>query len=188
MRRILSFMNVSLDGYFADSKSDISWAHLRGHDPEWNSFVEENARGGGLLLFGRVTYDMMKSYWPTEMAAQQNPVVAQRMNEAPKLVASRTLKKSDWQSTQVINGDFVEEIKKLKESPGEDIAILGSGSIVSQLTDAGLIDTYQVVVHPTVLGAGKSLFGGVNGPRMLQLGRTRQFGNGNMFLEYAPAR
>src|SRR5262245_7295475 len=107
MRKILSFMNVSLDGYFADGNSDIGWAHLRGHDPEWDSFVEENAKGGGVLLFGRVTYDMMKSYWPTEMAAKQNPVVAQRMNEAPKLVASRALKKSDWQNTIGIGGDLV---------------------------------------------------------------------------------
>jgi dihydrofolate reductase len=78
MRGLIVFNHVSLDGYFVDKKGDMRWAHKQ--DPEWNEFVAANARGGGVLLFGRVTYEMMASYWPTPMAAQNSPAVAEHMN------------------------------------------------------------------------------------------------------------
>src|SRR5690348_4590217 len=90
MRKLCAFLQMSLDGYVADERGDIRWA--KGHaDPEFQAFVEENAKGGGELVFGRVTYEMMAGYWPTPMAAQNDPVVAERMNQMPKVVFSRTL-------------------------------------------------------------------------------------------------
>ena len=88
MRKLVVFNMVSLDGFFVDAAGDMSWAHK--HDDEWNSFVSGNASGNGMLLFGRVTYDMMAGYWPSPMALQNSPVVAKGMNEMPKIVFSRT--------------------------------------------------------------------------------------------------
>jgi dihydrofolate reductase len=188
MRKLASFTNISLDGFFADAKSDMSWAHKAPTDTEWNEFTAANASGGGTLLFGRVTYDMMAGFWPTPMATQMMPEVAKGMNAMPKFVASRTMKKADWQNTTVLHGDLVTAVRKLKSEPGDDIAILGSGSIVAQLADAGLIDTFQVAVAPIVLGDGKALFHGIKNRLNLKLTDSRTFKNGSVVLWYEPAK
>jgi dihydrofolate reductase len=184
MRKLASFTNVSLDGYFADAKSQMNWAHIGGDDSEFQKFTEDNSKGDGVLLFGRITYEMMVSYWPTPAAQQANPIVAERMNSGQKLVFSRTLKDATWKNTRVLTGDIAAEVRKLKDAAGDGIVILGSGSVVSQLGQAGLIDEYQVVVIPVVLGSGKKLFDGVNQP--LSLTKHRTFNNGKVFLSYAP--
>lgn len=186
MRRLTAFNNVSLDGYFVDAHGDMSWAHS--DDAEWNEFVAGNARGGGMLVFGRLTYEMMASYWPTATALEQNPAVAAGMNSMPKVVFSRTMERAEWSGTTVMKGDIVEEMRRVKGESGPDMAILGSGTIVSQFVQAGLIDELQVAVHPVVLGAGRTMFEGVTGPVRLTLAGTRAFGNGNVLLRYAPAR
>ncbi len=180
MRQLLSFMQISLDGYFADAHGDMSWAHRS--DPEWNEFVAGNASGGGALLFGRVTYDLMVRYWPTPMAIQNDPIVAAGMNTAPKYVASRTLQSARWQNTTVLKGELAAEVRRLKSEPGPGLALLGSGSLVAQLSREGLIDEYQIVVNPITLGAGKKLFEDVK--LSLKLVETRAFGNGNVVLSY----
>jgi dihydrofolate reductase len=177
---------VTLDGYFVDRDGDMSWAHKQ--DPEWTAFAAENAKGGGLLLFGRITYELMTRYWPTPLAAENNPVVADRMNNLPKVVFSRTLDKASWKNTQLVKGDVAAEVRKMKEEPGEDIAILGSGSIVSQLAPEGLIDEYQIVVNPIILGKGRTMFDGVKESLPLKLTKTRTFGNGNVLLCYEPIK
>ena len=89
MRKVHVFDSISLDGFFTDARNDMSWAHRR--DPEWNAFVAGNAGGNGALLFGRVTYEQMRAFWPTPQAAQMMPEVAAGMNAMPKYVVSRTL-------------------------------------------------------------------------------------------------
>src|SRR6266705_457470 len=84
MAKLVVYNSMSLDGYFTDANGDMSWAHKR--DPEWQAFVSENASGGGQLLFGRVTYGLMASFWPTPLAAQSNPIVVERMNNLQKYV------------------------------------------------------------------------------------------------------
>ena len=187
MRKLAVFNHVSLDGYFVDMNGSMSWAKSGTKDAEWNAFVAENAKGDGLLLFGRVTYELMASFWPTPMADQHDPVVAERMNKLPKVVCSRTLDKASWSNTRLVKCDMVAEIRKMKKEPGEDMVILGSGSIVSQLAQEGLIDAYQVVVNPIVLGKGRTMFDGVKEKLNLKLTKTRAFGNGNVFLCYEPA-
>ena len=187
MRKLAVFNHVSLDGYFVDMNGSMSWAKSGTKDAEWNAFVAENAKGDGLLLFGRVTYELMASFWPTPMADQHDPVVAERMNKLPKVVFSKTLDKASWSNTRLVKGDMVAEIRKMKKEPGEDMVILGSGSIVSQLAQEGLIDAYQVVVNPIVLGKGRTMFDGVKEKLNLKLTKTRAFGNGNVFLCYEPA-
>lgn len=187
MRKLVVFNSVSLDGYFTDANSDMSFAHNANPDSEWDAFVEGNASGGGMLLFGRITYDLMAGFWTTPLAAEQMPIVAERMNKLPKVVFSRSLEKVAWDNTQLVRGDLAGEIRSIKKEPGEDMTILGSGSIVSQLTNHRLIDEYQIVVIPVVLGKGRTLFEGVNEKVSLKLTKTRRFVNGNVWLCYEPA-
>lgn len=184
MRRLIAFNNISLDGYFTGPGGDLSWAYAGSDDPEYSAFVAENARGGGELLFGRVTYEMMASHWPTPAAMRDNPVVAERMNNCAKVVFSRTMDKASWSNTRLVKGDIAAEVRKMKEQPGPGMAILGSGSIVAQLAQAGLIDEYQVVLNPVVLGSGRTMFEGIKQPLNLKLTKTRTFRNAKVYLCY----
>lgn len=186
MRSLISFTQVTLDGYFTGRNGDLSWAHEGHEDAEWNAFVAENASGGGQLLFGRITYELMVSYWPTPAARENDPIVAERMNNLPKVVFSRTLDKAPWSNTRLVKGDPATEVRRLKREPGEGMAILGSGSIVSQLAQAGLIDQYQIVVKPVALGEGRTMFEGIKQKLSLKLTKTRTFTNGNVLLSYEP--
>ncbi len=184
MRKLVVFNQVTLDGYFTGMNGDISWAHKDNQDAEWNAFVADNANAGGLLLFGRITYELMASYWPTPDAIKNDPVVAEAMNNLPKVVFSRTLKKASWNNTKLVKDDMPAQIRKMKKEPGKDMAILGSGSIVSQLAQEGLIDEYQIVVNPVILGNGRTMFDGVKEKLTLKLTKKRTFVNGNVLLCY----
>src|SRR5262252_706516 len=187
MRKLIIFNHVSLDGYFVDANNSMMWAKMGKGDPEWDAFVAENASGDGTLVFGRITYQMMASYWPTPMAVQHDRAVAERMNALRKIVFSRTLDNVSWSNTALVKGDLAAEIRRLKSENGEGMAILGSGTIVSQLAQQGLIDEFQCVINPIVLGQGRTMFEGLKDKLSLKLIKSRTFGNGNVFLSYAPA-
>ncbi len=187
MRKLVVFNHVTLDGYFVGPNGDFSWAHRGSDDAEYAAFVAENASGEGELLFGRVTYELMASYWPTPIAGQHNPVVAAAMNSTPKVVFSRTLDQARWSNTRLVKGDIVQEIRKMKNGPGPGMAILGSGSLVPQLAPENLIDEYHMVVDPVALGKGRTMFEGIRDKLTLKLTKTRTFKNGKVFLSYEPA-
>lgn len=187
MQKLSVFNHISLDGYFVDAAGSMKWAHTGMQDPEWNAFVAENATGDGTLVFGRVTYDLMVSYWPNRMAKQNDAHIADRMNSASKVVFSRTMDKASWSNTKLLKGDLVTEVRKLRQESGSGLVILGSGMIVSQLAQAGLIDSYQFVVNPVILGKGRTMFDGVKDKLDLRLTKSRAFGNGNLFVCYEPA-
>lgn len=184
MPRLMAFEQVSLDGFFVDAKGDMSWAHKQ--DPEWNEFTAQNASGGGALLFGRVTYEMMASFWPTPQARESMPAVAEGMNNLPKVVFSRTLHEASWKNTRLVKGDMLAAVRRMKKESGPDMVILGSGSVVSQLAEAGLIDALQIVVNPIVLGKGRTLFQTVTRQVPLERVGVRPFANGNVVLSYEP--
>jgi dihydrofolate reductase len=186
MATLKVFENISLDGYFTDAHGKMEFARKDPHDKEWTEYVSGNAGGSGLLIFGRITYQEMASFWPTPMAAQMLPVVAKRMNASPKVVFSRTLPNAAWAHSRLIKEDPVGAIRALKES-ATDMVILGSGSLVAQLAPYRLIDEYQFVVAPVALGAGRTLFQGIREPVPLRLTKSRAFGNGNVVLSYVPA-
>ena len=186
MRKLVVFSHVSLDGFFVDANGDMSWAKGT-KDAEWDAFVAENAGRNAVLVFGRVTYELMTRYWPTPLAAEHDPAVAERMNNLSKVVFSRTLDTALWNNTRLAKGEMVEEVRRMKAEPGEGMVILGSGNIVSQLAAQGLIDEYQIVVSPIVLGKGRTLFESVKENLKLRLARTRAFNNGNVYLCYEPA-
>jgi dihydrofolate reductase len=130
----------------------------------------------------------MASFWPTPAATQSMPVVAERMNALPKVVFSRTLKAAKWNNTKLVKADMAGETRKMKLNPGADMVIFGSGSIVAQLAREGLIDEYQIVVDPVVLGGGRTMFEGIPEKLPLKLTKTRTFANGNVLLCYVPGQ
>ena len=183
MRKLLVFNSVTLDGYFTDQNGDMSWAHKQ-DDPEWSAFTAENAKSEANCLFGRVTYDLMASFWPTPAAAKMARRVAESINKAPKVVFSKNMDKASWNNTRVIKGDLAEEIRKLKETRGDGLVLMGSGTIISQIALEGVIDEYQMVVNPIALGKGRTMFDGIEGKLNLTLTSTRAFQNGNLLLSY----
>jgi len=183
MRKLLVFNFTTLNGYFEGPGGDLSW---HSHGEEEGKFAAESVGAGGVLLFGRITFEHMASFWPTPQAKQQMPAVAEGMNKAEKIVFSRTLKQTDWENTRIISGDLVSSVRELKQSPGNDMCILGSGSIVTQLSDARLIDVYQVMVDPVALGAGTPMFRGMKKQLDLKLMSTRAFKSGVILLSYQP--
>ena len=185
MRRLLVFNSITADGYFTDKNGDMSWAH-RPRDPEWDEFVAGNAQSGGELLFGRVTYEMMAGFWPTPAAAKSFPEVAEGMNKSPKVVFSRKLDQVSWENTRLLKGGLADEVRKLKQEPGDHLVIMGSGSIIAQLAMEKVIDEYQMVVNPIVLGAGRTMFDGIKEKLNLKLAKSRAFQNGNVLLTYLP--
>jgi dihydrofolate reductase len=184
MGKLSVFNFITLNGFYKGVKNDIGWHK---HGEEEGEFSAEGAQSNSVILFGRVTYDMMYSFWPTPMAMQSMPEVADGMNKSEKIVFSRTLKKADWTNTRIISKHAVEEIKELKKTSQKDMIILGSGSIVTLCAEHGLIDTYQFMVDPVTIGNGTPLFNGMKRQLDLKLTSTRAFKSGVVLLTYEPA-
>ena len=183
MRRVIMFNMMSLDGFFARPDGDLDWHNV---DEEFQEFAIEQTGDAGALLFGRVTYEMMASFWPSQFALDNDPIVAKIMNTTPKFVFSRTLAKADWSNTTLARGDAAAEVAKLKQQPGKDLFLFGSADLAATLIPYGLIDEYRIMVNPIILGKGRPLFTGIEESVKLRLLKTRTFENGNILLYYAP--
>lgn len=184
MRKVIVSEMVSLDGFFSGPNGELDWHVV---DEEFNEFALEQLNAMDALLFGRVTYQVMASYWPTPAGLQDDPIIANKMNTLPKLVFSKTLDKVEWgkwDNARLVKGDIGEEVSKLKRQPGKDMVIFGSGSIVSTLTTLGLIDEYRILIVPAVLGKGIPLFKGISTPVNLKLVRTKTLKTGVVLLYY----
>jgi len=183
---ISAFLQVSVDGYFAGPHGEIDWFKSN-PDPEFQSYSLERASGGSTLLFGRTTYEMMASAWPSEQAHQDQPGMAEVMAGSPKIVFSKSLRSVDegprWRNVELRHEIDADALRRADGS----YTTLGSGSVVQQLTKLGLVDEYSFVVNPVILGAGKSAFTAV--PREeLELTDARSFKNGVAWLTYARLR
>jgi dihydrofolate reductase len=181
MRNIIVFDSVSLDGFIAGPHGEIDWA-IR--DDELTQYSKDGQSSTDMFLFGRVTYDIMASFWPTPVGKAANPTFAEALNNASKIVFSSTLAQADWQNTQLVKDLNKDEILKLKQQPGKNIMIFGSGSIVEQLANLGLIDEYQLLVNPIILGKGKPLFKDLKNRINLHLVKTKTFSSGVVLLDY----
>jgi dihydrofolate reductase len=184
MRKLYSFIVVSLDGFYEGPNGEFDWPNV---DEEFNEFAIEQINDTDLLLFGRQTYEGMASYWPTEAARQDDPMVAELMNTVPKIVVSTSLASADWNNTMVVRGDVAEEISKLKQQPGKSIAIFGSPTLTVSLIEMGLVDELRLMVNPIALGDGHSLFRTAKDRLRVELRQTRTFSSGNVLLTYRPA-
>jgi len=185
MRKLFMFNMVTLDGFFEGPNQDISWHSV---DEEFNEFAIQQLNEIGTLLFGRITYELMASYWPTELAISDDPQVAGLMNRLPKVVVSKTLNAADWTNTSLIKDHVADEVSKLKGQSGKDIAIFGSSNLAVTLAEHGLIDEYRMIVNPVFLGQGTPLLQGIKEKLNLKLISTRTFTNGNVLLIYAPEK
>ncbi len=174
---------VTLDGFFEGPNRDISWHNV---DDEFNQFAIEQTRTVGAILFGRVTYELMASYWPTPAAQSGDPVVANLMNTLPKVVFSRTLQKAEWNNTRLIKDNAAQEILKMKQEPGNDLVIFGSANLLSSLMQMNLVDEHRVMVNPVLIGSGTPLFRHMGQKVNLKLVKTRTFQSGNVLLYYQP--
>lgn len=186
MGKLSVFNFVTLDGYYKDVNNKTDW-HAHGGEEE-GKFSADSAQSGSMLVFGRVTYDMMAGFWPSPMAHEMFPEVADGMNKSEKIVFSKKMKKAAWSNTKVVSGDIVAEMKKLKKSAKTDLTILGSGSIVAQFAEAGLIDTYMFMVDPIAIGSGTSIFKGMKRQLNLKLISSRPFKSGIILNTYEPQK
>jgi len=185
MRKLIFFMLTTLDGYYAGPNGEIDWHNV---DDEFNEFAIDQLNSVDTLLFGRATYGVMASYWPTPEAIANDPVVAGKMNQLQKIVFSKTLDKVVWENTRLIKANAPEEIAKLKEQPGKDLIIFGSSDLAVTLIPYGSIDEYRIMVNPIVLGNGKPVFKGIKDKLKLRLIKTKTFRSGNVLLFYQPEK
>ncbi|HSE29699.1 MAG TPA: dihydrofolate reductase family protein [Candidatus Saccharimonadales bacterium] len=186
MRKIVMFNRVTLDGFFAGTHDEIDWFV---QDPEVDKTLHDKMNPDTVLFGGR-TFEMFEDFWPhVAMDPNAHPgqkMMADELTNMTKIVFSKSLKNTDWANTEIHHDNLIEEIKKLKKGDGADIVIFGSGTIVQQLAEQGLIDEYFFVVTLVVLGAGKLLFDGVKRSGMKLLD-TKSFNSGNVLLHYKKA-
>jgi dihydrofolate reductase len=198
MRRIVTFNWVTADGYFAGSDGKLDWVVP---DDEQARAAAETAPAFDTVLFGRVTYELFEGFWRTAVEdsstaadphrpgrrTREHRAIAVWLNESTKLVFSRTRKDVTWRNSRLLHDLDPREVQAMKERPGKDMMIFGSGSIASQLTRHGLIDEYQFVVCPIVLGSGRQLLNDVPKILRLDLLEARSYSSGDVLLRYARA-
>jgi dihydrofolate reductase len=183
MATLTSFTFITLNGFHKGENDDIGWHQHGGEEAEYSV---ENLKSNDILLFGRVTYDLMRSFWPTEMAYQLYPDVAKGMNEAEKWVVSKRLKSADWTNTTIIHENLIEKMVGHKQSSQKNITLLGSGSVLQQLADANLVDEYQIMIDPVFIGKGEPILGNLNNHLRLELTKSSVFKSGTILLSYSP--
>ncbi len=186
-RKIIVFNLISLDGFFAGVDGNIDWHNV---DDEFNDFAVEQTASFGGIIFGKITYKMFEDFWPKAMddskMSPEDKKIGHIINDIWKLVFSKNLKDVTWKNSKLYHKIDPKEVKKWKEYDGKDLVIFGSGTIVTQFANLGLIDEYRLLVNPIVLGKGKSFWKDVKETLKLKLLETRRFKNGNVLLTYAP--
>lgn len=195
MRRLVMFNRVSADGYFAAPDGNLDWVVP---EPEVDKLGASGTGEFDTVVLGRKTYDMFASFWPhideksdtapnphdSREVSKEMREMGRMLNAATKLVFSSSLRNPTWQNTRVLSRFDPAEVKSMKEGPGKDMIIFGSGSIVSQLTENGLIDEYQLVVSPLILGSGKKMIDNVSRRLKLELLEQKTFPTGTQLLKY----
>jgi dihydrofolate reductase len=181
MRKLTVYNFLTVNGFFKGPNEDTNW-HT--HGEEEVKYSQESLGQDNILLFGRKTYQMMVSFWPTPQAKELFSKVAEGMNRAEKIVFSRVPFEPEWENTQVISGNIVERMREIKKSPGKDMTILGSGTIINLFTDHGLIDDYQFMIDPVAIPDGTPVFKNINQKLDLQLTGSKVFDSGVVLLNY----
>jgi dihydrofolate reductase len=189
MRKIIVFNMVTLDGMFAGPNGEIDWHKT---DEEFNEFAVEQTKSFYGIIFGRITYQMFEDYWPKATIdpkmSEDDKEIGRSIGKVEKIVFSKTLstvtEKENWKNIKLFKEIVPNEINKLKSEAGGDLVIFGSGTIVQEMTNLGLIDEYRLMVNPVILGKGKPIFANVMKKIELKLINTRTFKNGNILLSY----
>ncbi|MBV8716351.1 MAG: dihydrofolate reductase [Chloroflexi bacterium] len=189
MRKIVLTEWVSLDGFTAGPNNDMSYVG-DSFDADMGEYESTILNTGDTLLLGRLTYESFAGSWPhvpdDPTRSEPEKDYARSLNAMRKIVVSSSLASADWSGSEIIRSLDPAYLQQLKRQDGKNILIYGSASIVQQLTGLGLIDEYQILVHPIVLGGGKALFANVTEAKRLELVSSRQFASGVMLLTYRP--
>ncbi len=181
MRKLIMWNVMSLDGFVEGRNRDICW-HSDIWGPELETLSIEQGKEIGALLFGRVTYELMASYWPTAEKTE----IAAYMNALPKYVFSRTLKKADWNNTTLMKENAAGEVARLKREAGKDIFVFGSADLSSHVMP--LFDEFRIGVAPLFLGQGTPLFKSQKDRANLKLLDAKPHSTGVVILRYAPQK
>lgn len=186
MRKVISFMHITLDGFVSGPKGELNWAKV---DQELFEYVGNRIKNGDTALYGRTTYQMMESYWPTAgdkpNATKHDIEHSKWYNNVHKVVLSKTLQGIDKPNTTIISQDIVDQINEIKKQKGEEILLFGSPTATHSLIQQNLIDGFWLFVNPIILGQGVSLYKNINDKMNLKLlPTTRQFSNGVTELKY----
>ncbi|MES2679426.1 MAG: dihydrofolate reductase family protein [Bacteroidota bacterium] len=186
MRKIISFMHVSLDGFVAGPNGEMDWIKV---DDDIFNYVEKRISDGDTALYGRVTYEMMQNYWPTAgdkpNASRHDIEHSKWYKKIKKIVLSKTMKDAGLSNTQIINENLADSINKIKQSGGNrEILLFGSPTATHALMQLDLIDGYWLFVNPIILGKGIPLFANIKGQTKLKLITSRQFTGGVTELSY----
>lgn len=181
MVKLTAFTFISLNGFYKGPNEDISWHQ---HGDEEAEYSVESLKSKDILLFGRVTYEMMKSFWTSKMAFETFPAVAEGMNNSDKVVFSKTLKSTDWKNTKIINENLIDNISELKQTSKRNITLLGSGAILNQLSNANLVDEYQIMIDPLFISKGEPILDNLNKNIKLELTQSKIFKSGTILLYY----
>lgn len=147
MRKVFLFMMITTDGFFEGPNHDISWHNV---DKAFVDFAIEQLGEIGTILFGRATYQMMASFWPSEIAKKEDPETARLMTQMPKVVFSKTLDKVEWENSRLVTTDAAEEVGKLKKQKRKKIAIFGSSGLTVALVKAGLVNEFRLMLNPVL--------------------------------------
>src|SRR4051812_24235376 len=189
MRKIISFVHISLDGFVAGPNGEMDWIKV---DEEIFDHVGKRISEGDTALYGRVTYQMMEGYWPTagdKPGASRHDIEHSRWyNKVHKVVISRTMKDAALPHTEIISDKLPDRINDIKQRPGNDILLFGSPTATHALIQLNLIDGYWLFVNPIILGQGIPLFTDIKDKTKLNLITTQQFGNGVTELSYTVDR
>ena len=175
---------ITLDGIF-DADSMDQWFHPYA-SPERQEHIRESILAADALLLGRITYEMLASYWPYQKTDANGP--ASKLNSVSKYVVSATLQKAEWQHTTILKGPVVEAISRLKQQNDQEIQIEGSAILVHSLMETDLIDEYRLLVHPVLMGSGKRFWKSETGLMRLKLVSTRTLPKGVVALSYQPKK
>ena len=181
MRRLFWQMSVTLDGFMEGPNRKLTDT-AEFHDADFDRYATEMLKSIDTILLGRRTYQLFAGYWPSATGSD-----ADRLNELPKFVFSRTLDKVDWNNSKLVKDHVAEEVHRLKQQPGNDIALFGSADLASTLIHHGLIDEYRILVTPVVLGSGTPMFKNVRERINLKLVNAETWSSGIVALYYQPA-
>ncbi|MCW3071253.1 MAG: dihydrofolate reductase [Bacteroidetes bacterium] len=185
MRNLIFFMHTSLDGFVAGPKGEMNWINV---DEEIFDFVGAMTDRADTALYGRVTYEMMQSYWPTAgeqpNASKHDKEHSAWYNKVSKIVLSKTISEKGLDNTTVISDQLKDNINKIKKQEGKNILIFGSPAASNSLLSLGLIDEFWLFVNPILLGQGKPLFKDINENIKLKLIETKTFSCGVIALHY----
>ncbi|QLH25665.1 dihydrofolate reductase family protein [Streptomyces sp. Rer75] len=183
-RQVFAFLFCSLDGYHEGPDGELQWGL---YDEEFFDWNLRQTREVGALLLGRRTYEHFADVWTTDHAAERMPEVTAFMNAVPKTVVTGSGQVAPWENTRIIDGSGLDaELARLRVESAGDIAVFGSSALTVTLLEQGLVDELRILVHPVLLGRGRSLYAGLRDRVDLTTGAVTVFRSGNVLLRYRP--